>query len=308
MATKKRIMFAGATGYGNLGDDCYKDIFAKYLCKDYDLIFDSPYPDIRYMDKVDYLVIGGGGLIYDNESDHFNYMKKYMDAAIERNIPLFFISCGVQIFRNSFKADLENKNIKGLADTINNWKPYLEKAVLITVRSEMDAQVIKELSDKVCPIILPDMCYMVEPSKHQIVDNIKTVIIPNKQLFGFEDYIERVKEHLNENTFMLAMSSEDNYIIEQIGLRLGMKSMLNDRRMVTVGEAARMIKDADKVITSRYHGIVFARAMGKKEEDIEIWMDNFKGLTEMKPYCMLASEGHIEYLKDRMSELEEKYD
>jgi len=303
MAIKQKIMFAGASGYGNLGDDFYKYIFDKYLSDEFELIFDSPYPDIRYMDQVDYLVIGGGGLIYDNDTDHFYYMQKYLDMAIEKGIPFFFISCGIQIRTPTFREDLANQDYKKLAASLVNWKPYLEKAELITIRSAVDGKVLEELSDNINPIVLPDLGYLIEPSNYQIADNIETVIIPNKQLYGFEEYLAEIQQYINEKTYLLALSSEDNYIIMQLCTRLQIHSMLNDRRIVTPFEAARMIKDCKQIITSRYHGLVFARAMGKGEDEITKLMNNYKGLSETKPLCSLVADDNINYLKNKIKEI-----
>ncbi len=88
---KKKLLFCGASGYANLGDDSYKIVLDLYLSEKYDLYFDSPYPDVSLVKDMDAVIIGGGGLIYDNATEHFTYLKMYMEEALRLNKPLYMV-------------------------------------------------------------------------------------------------------------------------------------------------------------------------------------------------------------------------
>jgi len=307
MVVKKRIMIVGASGYGNLGDDAYKIIFNKYLSNEYDLIFDSPYPDLRYIEKIDHLIIGGGGLIYENNTEHFNYMSMYINKARELGIPYYFISCGLQI--PVTKEELEKKDYTSLSKHIDGWKDHLINSKLITVRSSTDKEVINALLNNYGVnkydrlFYCPDLCYLLEPSNYQVADNIGTVIIFGEKSLNNYDFLSAIKNELNkQDTYFLSLSSINHSIINEYISMLRHESNYNDRKMITPQEAIRMIKDSNNVITDRYHGIVFARVANKNENDIRNLMNNYKGMTEEIPINKMAAIANIEILKRVLKE------
>ena len=68
-----------------------------------------------------------------------------------------------------------------------------------------------------------------------------------------------------------------------------------NRDYLTATECARIFADAERVVTARYHGMVFARAVGTP--DIVTVDPRYKSATEVIPtYCEDAM-GHIHKLK-----------
>lgn len=231
----------GCSGYGNMGDDLYPLVIKKHF-KEVEFVFknsDNPrkvHPDCKL------LIIGPGGIIYENETAHFQYMSEYMDQAIKRKIPMVFLSCGVQ------------------PDNINSWKKYLDYAEFITVRSENDLKMIRQVSDNKNIFYYPDLGYIFDdyeevknlPSKYTVFIPISSAEENNKWLPITEIY----KNLPPEERVLLRMGSMMDSQIFDSWLKLGeAKTILN----VTPQTANYVIKNAQMVYTGRYHGMVLAR-------------------------------------------------
>ena len=95
---KKRILIAGASGYGNIGDDTYREVFKHHFGEKYDLLFcnsDLPGQQHPKFPECDAVVLGGGGLLYAFP-DHFDKMVWYLKGAMRCKIPYALISVGYQ--------------------------------------------------------------------------------------------------------------------------------------------------------------------------------------------------------------------
>jgi polysaccharide pyruvyl transferase WcaK-like protein len=256
-----KILIVGASGYGNLGDDAYKQIFAEYL-NEHEILFDSPYPDLRAVDWCDILIIGGGGLIYKNESAHDKYMATYMDRALSQNKKIIFSSIGVQ-----FKPKEKNTLIleENTLYNLGVWKKYLDKAALITVRSPKDKELLGNITSNTNLHYFPDLCYLIKPVDYHLT-------LPNAHIFVISDlgfkrgHILKEFENIGDNPFYTVIMSKDD--IQATNDFLNFFNLPRDhyinRDNLTPGEAARIFKDAEKVMTCRYHGLIFSRAVGCK--------------------------------------------
>jgi polysaccharide pyruvyl transferase WcaK-like protein len=251
-----KILFAGSSGYGNMGDDAYKELFSEYLPK-HELMFDSPYPDLRTVDWCDALVIGGGGLIYSNGTAHEEYMFSYLDKAIQQNKPIFFISVGVQFYP---------QHEKKLTEVLHNWKKYLDIAKVITVRSPRDKEMIEAITDNKNIFYYPDFCYLIKPVNYHLT-------LPNAVIFTITglalkngSILQEYEKNKDKLIYTVAMSRDDivntKIFLDKFGLP---ENHLINRDNLSPRECARIFADADKVISSRYHSIVFSRAVGCKE-------------------------------------------
>jgi hypothetical protein len=63
-----KIAFVGASGYGNVGDDTYPLVFAQQLPEHELVIYNSDLPT-ALPDDLALLVLGGGGILYNNPKD-----------------------------------------------------------------------------------------------------------------------------------------------------------------------------------------------------------------------------------------------
>jgi len=260
-----RILFAGASGYGNVGDDAYRAIYQHELGKNYELRFHSPYPDLEAVAWADALVIGGGGLIYCNKTAHFSYMKMYMDAAIEMNKPIAFSSIGVQLVMND--TPRESEGILKLSPQIEPWASYLKRAISITVRNPLDAQVIKNVAPTSNPQVFPDLCYAFPVvSNYQLVGNNAYVIIPlpfSLKRHGIDYYKAYIKKAKDKPCYLLALSLEDQEVVKELQSVLHLQEGKHTLRNLTPMEVVNSVMVyAEFVLTDRYHGLVLAKAAG----------------------------------------------
>lgn len=298
-----KILFCGASGYGNIGDDSYKILFSEIMGEGYECHFDSPYPDVVCVPDMDAVVIGGGGLIYDDNTAHFNYMKMYMDAALENNKPLYFVSCGVQLF------DPDNREWADLAfEQLQRWIPYLKIAKFISVRSAQDQFLLDTICDGEINITSsPDLAYLIKPAKYHLIQPGSYVFIPTKAEYEnplFQKELAAAKKDTSRRLYFVSFSQEDNEVVKELSAKVDERGGFNYRINLTPNEAASIVKDAYRVVTSRFHGSVFAHAMGLKDDQIVIVGTRYKDKTYQNPHGSfhLASH-HIELLKIELNDL-----
>ena len=264
-----KILFVGASGYGNLGDDAYKEIFSNRL-KKHKIIFDSPYPDLQLVNWCDVLVVGGGGLIYDNDSAHFEYMQMYMDRAISLNKPICFISCGVQV-------KIQDNNL--ITEPLSVWKPYLDYAKVISVRSYKDRELLQNITTNKI-YVYPDLCYLIKPVKYHLTLPNSVVFVLTKAADKNNIISDLYKKYKNNKIYTVLMSNDDKDITYEFTNSLLVHDHLINRDNLTPREAARIFADAKTVISSRYHSLVFSKAVGCK--DIIHIDKRYKSLYETK--------------------------
>ncbi len=290
----KKILFAGASGYFNIGDNAYKNLFEKHLGDEYELTFTHPYPDEALVKACDHLVIGGGGLIYDNKTSHFDYMSKYLQTAIEAGKPFSFISCGIQPMMKIGDFSQVNEWWK----QIRRWKKYLEKAEIITVRGIKDAEIIKQVAPEANVEYYPDLVYLIQPSKYHFFDRNAdyVVFIPTLTDGKSAEFLKQWNEHkhLGRKRLIVAMASEEKPLVMQLASEVNPMRGLNEFTDITPEETARIIVDSSKVITCRYHGLVMANAFDKEVITCD---RRYKSVYEKKPVNKNMAIRHIEKLK-----------
>lgn len=283
-----KILFVGASGYGNLGDDAYKQLFTQGLLG-HEILFDSPYPDIRAVDWADVVIVGGGGLIYVNETSHFQYMSTYLKRAIKTNKKIIFSSIGVQ-----FIPQDENR----LAEVLNPWKKFLDVAKVITVRCPKDKEHLQKVTTNKNIHYYPDLCYLIKPvDYHLTLPDAHIYIVTGSSLWEKE-----IQKHFQEsvrqkkNIYGLVMSAGDIKPTKELFAPINHHGdRYLERDNLNPNEAARIIKDAEKVVTARYHGLIFSRAVGQKNV---ISVDKrYKSVSEVVPRNIEDAIGHINQIK-----------
>jgi hypothetical protein len=274
-----KLLFAGASGYGNVGDDAYRYVFHRGLTPEHELRFHSPYPDTAAVAWADAVVIGGGGLIYCNHTAHFEYMKMYMDETIRQKKPLLFSSVGVQLVPPLGKT---RKEILSQAEQIAPWKPYLEYAAFITTRNPLDSQLIRCVTPNIHIQAYPDLCYAFKNITHhspsyRLVHEGARIIIPTNM--SLKKHKEKYLEYLKEPAYLLALSYEDESAVAKLrdlaGLRQGLHTL---SRLSPYEVVYSVLTYSSSVLTARYHGKVLAVAAGVP--DIASTDSRYKSLYE----------------------------
>jgi glycosyltransferase involved in cell wall biosynthesis len=236
------VAVVGASGYGNVGDDLYPAVLRRHLpgCP---FVFLNSDPPRKLPKGCRLLVMGPGGVIYQDDTAHLAYMAEYMDQAMAKKIPIIFLSCGVQ------------------TENISGWSKYLEYADSVTVRSQKDAEYVLAAAPGAKVTWHPDLGYLFDrtepvaglPKKYTVFSPIAPAKHGNQLL---KIYLETPPE-------------------ERLLLRLGAPGEVRptfDAWLAhgpateifgaTPEQANYVIAGAQTVYTGRYHGMVLARRAG----------------------------------------------
>lgn len=264
-----KILFVGASGYGNIGDDTYVKMFRHYLTE-HELMFcnsDLPGGGEPVFPECDAVVLGGGGLIYGHEH-HFQKMTWYLEEAHKRNIPFACISVGFQ-----FKPLPGRQWAK---DSVHKWKDILTKAEVCTVRSPEDERFMQDVFGYGAVRWYPDLCYGFPgilntelPAQRDRVCLIpgasvgKSLALKDNTLWAQEACVRNLVGMLKQmglsemRLLRMGAPGVDGQKITCLGQRYphASKHMGEDS-----AGCVRCIASSKAVITARYHGMVFARA------------------------------------------------
>ncbi len=255
-----KIAIVGASGYGNVGDDAYRELLQHYLTHHECRFFNSDLP-ARFPADFDAIIFGGGGLIYCSTNphlvSHFSYMQWYMDEAIRQKIPWGFLSCGIQVARLGNGYDWKS---------LIPWKPCLQRADFLTVRSETDAAILGQLTGRNDIRFFPDLCYLAGEAWGRPSANADkyVLLIPT----SFHDVRSRaVSESIAKAEDAGCALVICNFGAERDDLPAidRCRKALPRARVVlnpTPRDAFHLVCGAKWVVSGRYHGIIFARAAG----------------------------------------------
>jgi len=276
---KIKIAYVGACGYGNIGDDIYPRIWKYEFPYINWTFYNSDLPD-SLPDDTDLVLFGGGGIIYFNDTAHFEYMSWYIKEAKRLDIPFAFISADFQ-----FKRKKEDKNEFDTEETLDKWCPILKAAEVVHLRSLNSVKLLAEREVK--STYTPDLAYLWRPlSPYLKVDDSFSPQLPNSSrkditIIATTDFFRPTNQ-----LFMNKLRAK----IKQLGnvSRLNLINMgasgLEDERSIKLKEALekdgttnlnlclsddltpdsalQIINNSAFVFSGRYHGMILSRNCG----------------------------------------------
>lgn len=266
---KPIIVFVGAFYYGNLGDDLYPEIIEYFLGDRYELLFfNSDLPDftaqedylLENRDRIFKLVFGGGGLIYDDETAHREYMQHYSDFALKHAIPYGFTSIGIQ------RQDREDQD--PLRSELANWRSILEQAQFIYCRHSWDCEYLSANLERPAVAHYPDLVYLLRYiyGIERAAPRRKAVVIADRWLLE-PRYLEQLRIFIRRFRLVFLLFGQDDAHHQETldtfsdgtGVRLADCVIQKDKNR---REYLRHIAGSQLVVTGRYHGLVLARSLG----------------------------------------------
>jgi exopolysaccharide biosynthesis predicted pyruvyltransferase EpsI len=155
---RANVLLINAGFYGNVGDYLYTFIISNFFeqtnavnlmtISDTQCVLsdDKVIPIINYNQsrhrhkKVDYIIIGGGGLLNKERLRPHNCLSFYAKYAQERNVPLYLLSVGFQDIHTTAEGSLKNH------DWIVGYKELLNAASYISVRSLFDYSLVQKVT------------------------------------------------------------------------------------------------------------------------------------------------------------------
>lgn len=237
------------------------------------------------------MIIGGGGLLYDNGTEHFNYFTQYI-----QDKPFGFISCGIQI-----KGEPDDQHKPWLAlEQLKRWVPYFKKAKFITVRSPQCQQTIQELTENPNVFYYPDLGYLTPACNYLSLPPNKSIIIPTPGGSERDLFVETFNHWKTENPddiYFLCFATEDREIIQK--LRSEFTDNENERAKIIISpeEAVAVLKSAKRVLACRYHGYIFARAAGLSKEQIVFTDGRYKAIVENYDQDITEATKHFDVVR-----------
>lgn len=293
-----KIAFVGASGYGNVGDDTYPLVFAQQL-PEHELVFYNSDLPPSLPDDLGLLVLGGGGLLYNNpqdtpegsESPHFKCMKFYMDAALQRGMPWGILSCGFQ-----FRPQQE----PGYAVALAPWAPYLRQASFITVRSPRCQQIANDVGERTDVRFFPDAGYLFEagPAAPAGAASSVVTIVPagaiNARCPLMQHYMRQFAASGTPTAWMgMGAPVDDDQHLADVARRFPETEIV---AQPGPREARRRIGASRFVITGRYHGMVFSKAA--RVPYITALQTPYKLVQEDHAASIAGAAGHFQVLRD----------
>lgn len=302
-----RVLALGCSGFGNFGDDLYAHMH-RVLLKDKvdlwvantqtfyrkggELELASRYREGDELLDIDYLFIGGGGLVNDGEINS-SILKIYLPWCRARGVPISLMSVG---FGYIVK---DGRSVSVSAEVARGFAALFEYANLITVRSLTDLENAKSMvpAHRRHRIhALPDLAFGVDavfPADITIDHRPYVVFCPTNFLSTkFPDVVDLLQQKLWETPgsrlvvlpldgashvyptpfiqeelhrvrtlFPDAEMHQGRYINGDF-LKLLDRTVPPESELQTLGFCVGLLRGASCIVTGRYHGVVMAKALG----------------------------------------------
>lgn len=276
-----KFLVSSANGYGNVGDDIC-GYSAKYLaqkvCPGSKVFITSP-PFNEHLAKVsDVVILGGGGIIYDRSEPNVENFMIYLDHAQKHNKPSIVLGVGVQgIVTESGKK---------------RYKEILNKADLVTVRSETDKEQLEDIGVKNViatqdlgfladewvrtPLLKPRLNKTSKPRLGIGLLDVRHLIAYKKGNIKLRAYIEIVENNIERlskefDIHLFAHSNDDENWRKQLAEKYKLRH-IEYRHIKDFNKFFYMYKQMDLVLGIRFHSVIL-------------------GILARKPIVAIGSEG-----------------
>ncbi|MEB3701588.1 Glycosyltransferase family protein [Candidatus Bealeia paramacronuclearis] len=312
---------------------------------------DSTSSDLNF----DALIIGGGGILHDWASQSDSSISYYIKKGIERQKPYFIVSTGLQ-------TEIKDPNIEETRKILGKSIDLMQKASLIFVRSPKDLQLISSvLGDPVSHklFLSPDLGYLYpgivelpKIKKKEYVTLIQTgsASVENEHVRLLIN--QKLKEHSNSQLVVMNWGGPEDPLEKKdfkefdlfsettkkfypnalVFMGNSIDPKLKEKRYknatirksdVTPEQAIEILEKSHFVITGRYHGMIFAKALGipynapisthkilaEKESSLDITKTNIQ-LNKIKNFIILNSSSIDDpslWVKEKNDDLRNTY-
>ena len=257
---QKNILLVTANHSGNIGDDAITHASKDLLESAYpgmNIVIDKGPASKELISKVDLVVLGGGGIFYDNCFYNAQNYCQYLLYAQEFGIKSCAIGIGAQGIKTQLGIELFKRAIdhsefivvrdvhskESLTDVVKVETPILVKQdVVFTLQSEGD-KVLKKSSDK--PLLLFSL---LDASRMPTAKNTIKYQEAQEACMGY------LVKHFEVK--LLVQSKDDLNLFNQLKSKYKLEIVqveYND-----VKKIINIYKQSDLVLTSRLHGFIFA--------------------------------------------------
>jgi len=205
-----------------------------------------------FVEESDYVLIGGGGLLYPSEKHHENLLKLHESLAQHKK-PYGFISLGIQC------AEWRLQNPKFPFPKL---KPFVKDAQFVFARSKFDLTILKKINPNTT--YYPDLCFALFKSgllkrKPESSPRFNLITISSQEHIQHYKIIIRQLVKLGLRHIHLVFSKADDFPDEEWDrLKIKTPEIFRPPDLISCAE---YFEDASYVYTSRFHGFLFAKLL-----------------------------------------------
>lgn len=292
----KKVALIGAWGYGNVGDDAYPRVWRRYFPGVEFSLYNSDLP--CKAPEADLYLFGGGGILFDNGTAHYDYLSTYAEWARQRGIPIAFVSVGVQL-----RINFPDYTAHYIAEALGRWATLLGAADLVTVRDRESQSMLAERG--IHAEQYPDLCYLTG-GLEQRSEKFLTVLPGTGLTTAFSSAREQLEECMRtypgKPLIIMNMGSPaTDSLVDDFASNYPVLATFKSQH-TPVELALNVIRNSCFVLTGRYHGLVFSRAAGKP-----FWtpsaMQTFKLSAEDRAANMTDALGHMRAVANLLGEV-----
>ena len=242
----------------NAGDDATRDMLVNTLVRRGCRVRISPrHPcsSKHFEEKTDVIVVGGGGIIADySETAFYNYMS-YLKHAAQHSIPVAFLGIGVN-------------PLKDKRSRVSN---LLRGASAVCVRDRLSAEY---LEDGRFATMAADLAWMLDVSRKQDVpdlgDSLGGVFLVGNSYLESRKYAAAVDDAVDSlvkdglTPVLVVHAKDDLRAVEPFTARHRQAKVWNyfASKQHTPAMMVALLKGMSRVVSSRYHGLIFSALAG----------------------------------------------
>jgi polysaccharide pyruvyl transferase WcaK-like protein len=257
------VLICGATAWGNKGDDAIRDnivAVVKEAAPDADVIATRPFVQKGLVEWADKVIIGGGGILYDECQGNFNNyfgVGSYLDHANRLNKPVCICSIGVERFDKPQNIAFLRQQLK----TVHH----------VSVRHRQNAELFEryELHDNV--VCGDDIAFLTPRANCRFTNRgtPRACLIPNIKFWNWydKDDIKWLVGMMKDEGYAMhvaTISTEDNGMAREIYGWTGTPWGGGDFLHLNPNELVSLFADMDVVLSGRLHGMILAQCGGAK--------------------------------------------
>lgn len=259
-SNKKNILLVTANHSGNIGDDAItlasKDILQS-IYPEANIVIDKGPASKELIGKVDLVVLGGGGIFYDNCFYNAQNYCQYFLYANELGVKSCAIGIGAQGIKTSYGIEL--------------FRRAINCSEFIAVRDKHSYNSLKDIVKVDVPVIVnQDVVYTLKSKGSRTIkrNTQKPLLLFSlldasrmptaRNTIKYQDSQEECMALLAERfeVKLLVQSRDDLNLYNKLSKRFNLDTISVD--FDDVYQIINIYKQADLVITSRLHGFIFA--------------------------------------------------
>jgi len=251
-----RIVVVNASGYGNAGDDALNEAIFSYLREQFPRDFveierkhpADPLPDC------DFLIIGGGGLIYEEPFANVENYTGYAFEAKKRGVPYCYFGIGVQSPIRKSRA-------------VEAYRKALSSALFVSVRNPHSLNRLKEIG--IHSFLGEDTGWLLNlgnkgvESSNGVRVGLAARNFPEAESI-MEKHLRGIVSSLKGYDLLLFSQSrvDDDEVMERLSEELGAPLFKYSEMEGRPSDFFSLLGSVDVLVSSRFHSALYALKMG----------------------------------------------